>query len=260
MLDNIGTPVQRHQPVAQRGRADLAGRRRRSSSRSSEDHAPTRRATCASCARRCAQTYPEHDVLLPRARHLDAGPRTSASPAPIDVQVVGAVGQRGRRRSRSREELAARDREGPGRGRRAPRAGAAACRSSASTSTARWPAARAHRARRRERPARLAVVELAGRAELLARPEARRAVPRRRADAAVRDRLASRRSATTPLSTAARATPQLLVERRHDLARRPARRTSRTTTSRAPSTCRPTSTGPTSARSPTRVDADRRPR
>ena len=47
-----------------------------------------------------------------------------------------------------------------------------------------------------------------------------------------RDRLASTRSATTPLSTGDGATPQLLGERRDGLAHDAARRTSPTTTSR----------------------------
>ena len=59
--------------------------------------------------------------------------------APIDVQVVGADRQRGRRPTASRSELAEQVAADPRRGRRAPRAGARAARAHASTSTARWP-------------------------------------------------------------------------------------------------------------------------
>ena len=119
--------------------------------------------------------------------------------APIDVQVVGAIGNedadlRGRAADRRAREAH------PRRGRRAPRAGPEAARAPHRRRPDDGRAARPHRARRGQRPARLARVERHRVAELLAR-QARRPVPRRRADAAAPRSTRSTRSNTTPIST-----------------------------------------------------------
>ena len=252
MLDNIGTPYSGINLSLSEGAlispADGADPDRAQGGPRADGRLRARAARA-----RSREHYPDDDVLLPRARHLDAGAELRARRADRRAG-RRADRQRGRRRSTSRRQIAARDRADPRRRRRAPRAGAARARSSRSTSIARMAQqAGPHRARRRERPARLAVVERAGRAELLAR-QARRAVPRRGADAAVRDRLdrgARARRRSRPATARAAAARRNVA---HDLAHDRRRRTSRTTTSRARSTCRPTSTAPISARSPTRVE------
>ena len=147
-----------------------------------------RRATCARCATTLRQRLPRDDVLLPRARHLDAG---------AELRPRGADRRAGRRRrsaartrrSRSREQLADADREGARRGRRAPRAGARACPQLA-VDVDRTMAQQVGLTERDVASDLLVSLSSsgAGRADLLAR-QARRAVPRRGADAAVRDRL-----------------------------------------------------------------------
>ena len=252
MLDNIGMPVQRHQPVAQRGRADLAGRR-------ADPHRARRRTTrrppttCASCARRSPSSIPDTTFFF-LAPDISTQVLNFGLAAPIDVQVVGADRQRGRRPTRSPQQIAARVRAIPG-AVDVHLAQVPSSPSSRSTSTARWPRSSALTERDVASDLLVSLSSSAQVAPSFWLDQARRAVPRRRADAAVRRSTRSTRSSTTPISTRRRQAPQLLVERRDDLAHRRARRTSRTSTSRAPTTSRPTSTAPISARSPTRCDA-----
>ena len=127
-----------------------------------EDHRPDRRLR-ARAARELPQKFPEHDVLLPPARHLDAG--AELRPAGADRR---AGGRRDRQRGRNlavAQKIAERDRaRSPAR----PTCTCARCRGSpscASTSTAPWRRqVGLTAARRGERPAGLAQLEQPGRA------------------------------------------------------------------------------------------------
>ena len=141
MLDNIGIAVQRHQPVAQRGRADLVGRRR-DPHRAQGGPRARRPSYVRKLRATLAATFPEHDVLLPRAGHLDAGaqlrarrrPSTCRSSGPLgndDADLRGRAAARRRGSSRSPAPSTSTSRR------------SASSPSSASTSTARWPASSA---------------------------------------------------------------------------------------------------------------------
>ena len=212
------------------GVADLVGGRRDPASRSRRTtgrRAGYVRALRARPARSSSRTRRSSSSRRTSRRRCS----TSGSPAPIDVQVVGADRQRGRD-VRGRAGARRRgSRASPARStctsRRSPTR-----RSSASTSIARW---RSKAGLTQRDVASDLLVSLsssgAGLAELLARPEARRPVPGRRPDAAVRDRLDATRCARRRLSTR-RGKPQLLGNVATLVAHRGRRRTSRTTTSR----------------------------
>ena len=188
-IDNIGLPDQRHQPGARRSVDDLVGRRRDARSSSAEKHAPTADYVEGAARALRAMTFPRSTFFF-LAPDITTQVLNFGLSAPIDVQIVGPLGnQREGLRDRARicaTEIAG----GPRRGRRAPCAGRRPARAAASN-VDRVEASQQGLtpARRRQRRAGLAELERAGRAQLLARPEEGRAVPRRRADAAVPDRL-----------------------------------------------------------------------
>ena len=202
ILDNIGMPVQRHQPGARRQRDDRHGRRRDPGRAQAAHHAPDA-GLHARAARRAAGEFPELTFFFQPAdivgQILNFG-----LPAPIDIQVAGAD-RATPNYDMVAQQIAERDRaQIPGVAdvhlhqvvnvpraarRRRPHAGRAA---------------RADAARRREQPAGLALVERPGAPELLGRSAQRRSVPRRGPDAAVQDRLASTALDDLPLSVDAR--------------------------------------------------------
>ena len=192
-------PVQRHQPVAQRGRAHLVGRRR-DPHRAQGGPRADGRATCASCARRSTQTFPEQTFFF-LAPDISTQVLNFGLAAPIDVQVVGADRQRGRRRYARR---AADRRRGS---KRSPARSTCTSRRCSTQPELRIDVDRTMAGQlgltQRDVASDLLVslvVERAGGAELLAR-QARRPVPRRGADAAVRRSTRSTRCDTTPIST-----------------------------------------------------------
>ena len=104
MLDNIGMPVQRHQPVAQRGRAHLAGRRR-DLHRAQGGPRARRPSYVRKLRTTLARDLPGADVLLPRARHLDPGAQLRPRRAHRRAGRRRAR-QRGRRPTASRKQIA----------------------------------------------------------------------------------------------------------------------------------------------------------
>ena len=105
MLDNIGIPYSGHQPVAQRGRADLVGRRRdphraQGGPRARPpDYVRALRATLAQ--RRTPST-----TFFFLAPDISTQVLNFGLAAPIDVQVVGRDRQRGRRRYAVAQQIA----------------------------------------------------------------------------------------------------------------------------------------------------------
>ena len=179
-----------------------------------------------------AEQFPDSTFFFLPPDIVDAGPELRPA-APIDVQVVGA---RGNDDATYERRAAARGahRAGARRRRRAPRS---RCRDApelrVDVDRTHGRAARAHPARRRQRPARLALVE---------RARSRRTSGSTRSAACstcvavqtpqYRDRLARRARHDAARRPAARGAPQLLVEPRDDVAHDRRRPTSRTTTSR----------------------------
>ena len=216
---------------------------------------PDRGRASRSCARGSRTSYPGVDVLLP-ARDIVSQILNFGLPAPIDVQVVGR--DRARPTDAFAEKLMEKIRDVPGRRRPAH---PAAVRRAAALRRRRPHRAQEvglHPARRRERPARLALAELAD----VARPTGsiRRAasVPRRGPDAAVPDQRRSRTSRTSRSPAPPAGRPQTLgnlatiargaAARQHHALQRAARDRH----------LRRASTGRISAASPTPVDAARR--
>ena len=119
-IDNIGHPVQRHQPVAQRRRARSRSADGEILIALKEEHAPDGRvrAPAAHDAARDVSRTRRSSSSRPTSRRRCS---TSGSPAPIDVQVVGAVGNDGQTYAVAAEAARRRSAQIPGRGRRAPR-------------------------------------------------------------------------------------------------------------------------------------------
>ena len=197
MLDNIGHPVQRPQPVAQRGRAHLVGRRR-DPHRAQGGPRARRPSYVRKLRATLADDVPGADVLLPRAGHLDPGAQLRPRRAHRRPG-RGRHRQRGRRPTRVAQQIAERVEAHPRRGRRAPRPGPQAARAPHRRRPDDGGPARAHRARRRERPARLARLERAGR---------RRATGSTSAASSTSSR-SRRRSARSTRSTRSNTTPDL---------------------------------------------------
>ena len=157
MLDNIGTPYSGINLSLSEG-ALISSADGADPDRAQARATRRRPSTCARCARRSRATYPETTFFF-LAPDISTQVLNFGLAAPIDVQVVGADRQRGRDATRSpsssRREVA----KVPGAAdvhlaQVTERAGARDRRRSHDGA-----AGRAHRARRRERPARLAVVE-----------------------------------------------------------------------------------------------------
>ena len=211
-------------------------------------HAPTDRLRPRAAAR-AAPRVSRDDVLLPRARHLDAGAQLRARRADRSRRSSARSAAR-TRRSRSPQKLADRVAQGAGRRRRPPRAGRARAASSGSTSIARM----AQQAGLTERDvASDLLVSLSSSGQVaptfwLDKRGVQYLVAVQTPQYSIDSIDALKRDAALDRATA----PQTLGNLATIQRARPAPRTSRTTTSRARSTSRPTSTAPISARSPTR--------